>query len=117
MSDTGASREGSGVAPAHDVASGRRRIPLRAQLPQPSVDYRHWLGKWLARGEPLDHAPGQHHSTHAWWKVIWLTGVDYFSTLGYQPGIALLAAGSVAPLATVILVLVTLFGALPVYAQ
>ncbi|MGH9760320.1 MAG: hypothetical protein ACREAC_05690, partial [Blastocatellia bacterium] len=72
--------------------------------------------KWLLTGGRLDKGrPAE--GKHPWYLVIWLTGVDYFSTLGYQPGIALIAAGALSPLATGVLVGVTLIGALPVYAQ
>ncbi|MDQ0678483.1 hypothetical protein QFZ30_001865 [Arthrobacter pascens] len=83
------------------------------------------LRNWLLVG--LQDAKGSHpgagglaadrEKKHHWWQVMCLTGVDYFSTLGYQPAIAALAAGAISPLATLVLVAVTLLGALPVYRR
>src|SRR3954447_25690664 len=75
------------------------------------------LGRWLLHGGSPEEAVHAHAAARPWYQVLWLTGVDYFSTLGYQPGIALIAANILSPIATAVLVLVTLFGALPIYAQ
>ncbi|HKY28514.1 MAG TPA: hypothetical protein VJM12_11300 [Pyrinomonadaceae bacterium] len=73
------------------------------------------LTLWLFGGGIQKDSSTVTHRQYPWWQVMCLTGVDYFSTLGYQPGIAFLAAGVLSPIATLVLVLLTLFGALPIY--
>jgi hypothetical protein len=80
---------------------------------RPTSGLRHWLLKELWEKA---ETPSKPHAA-SWWKVMCLTGVDYFSTLGYQPSIAFVAAGALAPVATLVLVFLTLFGALPVYRR
>ncbi|ARF52989.1 APC family permease [Streptomyces gilvosporeus] len=99
--------------------------PSLADTPSVAPPRSSRLRAWMLEGlaDMAKHQQGPHaepesaHEGQRWWRVMCLTGVDYFSTLGYQPGIAALAAGLLSPVATLVLVLVTLVGALPVYRR
>ena len=99
------------------------RPPADPSAPRPPriARLKNWLLFGLQDSKGTHQGPGgvptAHEKKHSWWQVMCLTGVDYFSTLGYQPAIAALAAGVISPLATLVLVAITLLGALPVYRR